>query len=344
MLTESLPVRQAGKFSKYLIYAIGEITLIMIGIFMAFQLQIWNEKKKAETQFKNTLEQLYTTIKYDSETFLNQSQSFEIEVEQIELLLENPKAIPDAELPFSLYLLIFENDFISESLLYAKDLAPHPENAGQKELTKEILNYVSTISNYSQRKDERLEESMKRIDIAIPVVDANLKPEDPNYYNSAEISRCRELLETTRFRAILKSERAINKYNYSNARNRYNDALSIMELIKDYYPELKILYKDVGIIGTAIDGYDDVGAKSTPMKISDINKGIWEINIYLKKGSVKFRCRDSWSQNWGNDETNKFPKGRAVHDGADIPIPEEGNYRVILNLSESTYEFIQQEK
>jgi hypothetical protein len=33
-----------GSLGKYLIYAIGEILLIMIGIFLALELNNWNEK------------------------------------------------------------------------------------------------------------------------------------------------------------------------------------------------------------------------------------------------------------------------------------------------------------
>ena len=37
-----------NKFSKYLIYAIGEIVLVMIGILIALQVNNWNENRKAE--------------------------------------------------------------------------------------------------------------------------------------------------------------------------------------------------------------------------------------------------------------------------------------------------------
>ena len=58
-----------NKFQRYFRYAFGEVALIMIGIFMALQLNNWNENRKQETQFKVTLEQLYNTIKFDSETY-----------------------------------------------------------------------------------------------------------------------------------------------------------------------------------------------------------------------------------------------------------------------------------
>lgn len=36
------------KIRKYLLYAVGEITLVMIGILLAFQIDSWNENKNLE--------------------------------------------------------------------------------------------------------------------------------------------------------------------------------------------------------------------------------------------------------------------------------------------------------
>jgi len=67
--------------------------------------------------------------------------------------------------------------------------------------------------------------------------------------------------------------------------------------------------------------------------------GIWELDIALKNGTVKFRSRDSWNKNWGG---NTFPNGNTVFRGYDIPV-KAGNYHVILNLFENTYTFIKKE-
>ena len=37
-----------NKFSKYLLYAIGEILLVVIGILIALQVDNWNEQRKSE--------------------------------------------------------------------------------------------------------------------------------------------------------------------------------------------------------------------------------------------------------------------------------------------------------
>lgn len=170
---------------------------------------------------------------------------------------------------------------------------------------------------------------------------------DSTYYSNIDIKNANNLIRSHKTRATLKSLRTSKIHNSLDAANRYRDGLSIMNLIKNYYPDVKLLYRDVGLKGTAIDGFDNVGGKSTPMVLTDVEKSIWEIDIYLMEGNVKFRCRDSWQQNWGAIQeggNNVFPKGLGVQKGSDIVIPEAGNYHVILNLTTNIYEFIKLEE
>lgn len=97
----------------------------------------------------------------------------------------------------------------------------------------------------------------------------------------------------------------------------------------------------MGIIGTSLGGYDDTGGKSTPMVNSGEQDNVWETTLYLKKGTVKFRCRDSWTQNWGGTD---FPTGKTLSDGPNIPVPDAGWYRIVLNLNNGTYSFSEVEE
>lgn len=56
-----------NKFSKYLIYAIGEIVLVVIGILIALQINNWNEAKKERVKEINYLENLKTDLVTDLE-------------------------------------------------------------------------------------------------------------------------------------------------------------------------------------------------------------------------------------------------------------------------------------
>ena len=93
-----------NKFQNYFKYAIGEVVIIMLGIFFALQLQNWNEKRKQEALFKVTLEQLYNTITDDSWYFDAMAILSEQIVNEIDLLLAYKDTIPDDRLPLAIYL------------------------------------------------------------------------------------------------------------------------------------------------------------------------------------------------------------------------------------------------
>ena len=109
-----------------------------------------------------------------------------------------------------------------------------------------------------------------------------------------------------------------------------------MKRIEHYNPEVRLLFNDVGIIGTSLNGFDDVGGRSQPMIETDKENYIWETEEYLKIGEVKVRCQDSWAQNWGG---NSFPQGSALKDGPNIKVNKAGVDRILLDLSNQTYSF-----
>ena len=51
-----------NKFSKYLIYAVGEIVLVVIGILIALQINNWNEARKIENMGKEYVQEIYRDL------------------------------------------------------------------------------------------------------------------------------------------------------------------------------------------------------------------------------------------------------------------------------------------
>ncbi|MBC2840096.1 DUF6090 family protein [Robiginitalea sp. SC105] len=51
-----------NKFSKYLLYAVGEILLVVIGILIAFQVDSWNEERKSEIETSRLIGDLQDEI------------------------------------------------------------------------------------------------------------------------------------------------------------------------------------------------------------------------------------------------------------------------------------------
>ena len=67
MTKENLPDPQAGKVSKYLLYAIGEIVLVVIGILIALQLNNWNAQHQAEKEELKLLQEMRHNLASDLE-------------------------------------------------------------------------------------------------------------------------------------------------------------------------------------------------------------------------------------------------------------------------------------
>ena len=58
-----------NKFSKYLLYAIGEIVLVVIGILIALQINNWNEYQKERKSERLLLSEIRDNLKYDLNDF-----------------------------------------------------------------------------------------------------------------------------------------------------------------------------------------------------------------------------------------------------------------------------------
>ena len=66
-----------NKFSKYLLYALGEIMLVVIGILIALQINNWNEERKQNHLEIVYLNRLHNELKKDITTFSNEIQRLE---------------------------------------------------------------------------------------------------------------------------------------------------------------------------------------------------------------------------------------------------------------------------
>jgi len=75
-LIESLPSRQAGGATrKYILYAIGEILLVMIGILLALQVNNWNEWRKERVKEKKVLIDIFENLELNRNLLSDQIES-----------------------------------------------------------------------------------------------------------------------------------------------------------------------------------------------------------------------------------------------------------------------------
>lgn len=86
-----------NKFSKYLLYAIGEILLVMVGILLALQVNNWNEEQKDKAESIKILKKLQSEFE-TNKTELDASRHFHEQQAQatvkIEALFDPNHSIP----------------------------------------------------------------------------------------------------------------------------------------------------------------------------------------------------------------------------------------------------------
>ena len=92
------------------------------------------------------------------------------------------------------------------------------------------------------------------------------------------------------------------------------------------------IFSTVGIIGDATPGGWDV---DTDLIRSETDSSQWSLRLELVEGEAKFRAEDDWPINWGAGD---FPSGKAIRDGANIPVPA-GEYIVDFNSISGEYNF-----
>ena len=155
-----------NKFSKYLLYAIGEIILVVIGILIALQINNWNELKKNSNKEFYLLQQLQKEFEKDSTLIQTQAWLTNLKVQdgrKIKLYLEGKNSLrADSLVSFLFYnskVLLFQ----SSTPTYDEIISSGNLSLITSEKLKTIIsNYKSSISSTnsflfmeSQRHKER---------------------------------------------------------------------------------------------------------------------------------------------------------------------------------------------
>ena len=126
-----------NKFSKYLIYAIGEIILVVIGILIALQINNWNEHQKV----KNTQKKYLTLLKEESISNLNSVRKTKKNVINYRLnqnkLLKLINGDKDTVTEKQLSELLFEVILNTHTFSYENSVLSELKNSGN---LKNILN------------------------------------------------------------------------------------------------------------------------------------------------------------------------------------------------------------
>tara|TARA_R110001632_G_scaffold54410_9_gene133342 strand:+ start:1623 stop:2381 length:759 start_codon:yes stop_codon:yes gene_type:complete len=108
LIFENLPSGQAGKFSKYLLYAIGEIILVVIGILIALQINNWNENRKNSVLIDSYKINLIENLSLDSLMINETISKIEGELNQI---YKFEQRVSNSSYPYDTILNIARYDY-----------------------------------------------------------------------------------------------------------------------------------------------------------------------------------------------------------------------------------------
>jgi len=142
-----------NKFSKYLLYAIGEIVLVVIGILIALSINNWNEERKLADERITILENLRDDLTNDIENYeysILRLEDRQKVTNQVIALLENiPNKIDSSKTARDLLVLGFIEDHNPNFSTY-NEIQGSGKLAliNSKKIKKALANYKSTVDNF----------------------------------------------------------------------------------------------------------------------------------------------------------------------------------------------------
>ena len=74
---------------KYLLYAVGEIVLVMIGILLALQVNNWNEERKDKIKSNEVLSEIKENVQFNTSQFEAEIREEEMVIKSIDIVLES---------------------------------------------------------------------------------------------------------------------------------------------------------------------------------------------------------------------------------------------------------------
>ena len=157
-----------NKFTKYLLYAIGEIVLVVIGILIALSINNWNQNRidhKNEQTYLRGLRQEFQTSKLKLTELIAVNQSNYNGAKKILEFMSSKKESPSEEAFSQLLYTSFSRDISfnpNNSLLSEMINSGNLKILSNAELRRQLTNWISTIEDIS-RQEEDLEIQRKKV-------------------------------------------------------------------------------------------------------------------------------------------------------------------------------------
>ncbi|QNJ98136.1 DUF6090 family protein [Constantimarinum furrinae] len=150
-----------NKFSRYLLYASGEIILVVIGILIALQINTWNHERLNEKEKKELLAKLHSEFKANKKELINNRIRENSAISSSVVLMNLIGASEKELLQHNLDSLLFES-FPSNELAFSNNAVNNIIQNGRLNLFEnssinELLNQWNSLEEIRKVRIEKLD-------------------------------------------------------------------------------------------------------------------------------------------------------------------------------------------
>ena len=265
---------EGGATSKYLLYAISEIALVVIGMLIALQINNWNEKRQNKLKVDNLLLKIQKNIKSDLADINAITAFYATKDSLMYLVLGNKLTEEDYQNPNSnhLHSLIFNGMDINlknigfTNLMRVQDIIPPQYESLLDQLYLQYnnhFNYVQDAENSFKDATGKFNDALfDKYDWYSSEVATHLNAERTNYF-----------LNNVRYKGMVKEYQssAINNYlnfNLNYAKSASNTYDQISKLLNKH-PEKSIAFNDIDTDSEIIGNYQAISGQSIELLAKD---------------------------------------------------------------------------
>ena len=153
------------KIKKYLVYAIGEILLVVLGIIIALQVNNWNENRKVRNNEVNILNELQSDLKFNLYEIKDLCKSLASRIYAANQIINNTRldTIPIDTIKFWFEDIYENNNFNSPRTVYQKTLTNDNELISNPTIRKWVtelyeFNFQNIHINQANEKQIQIDE------------------------------------------------------------------------------------------------------------------------------------------------------------------------------------------
>lgn len=284
-----------GKFTQYLLYAVGEIILVVIGILLALQINNWNDQRKSRLKIDQILKKVREELILNIHNSDDVTKFYRFKEKGIGNVLRRKVTLKDYENSGLVYL-IWNNTTLDLSDDAARELDSYTDLLNEKQDT-----LISKINLLYNAYKPTLDDSDKEIGEVVNDFESRLRETTSWYY----LSNNREDLPKTAFHFFLNDTIYLNDVAYYestglNNHFRYNTYFN--SAAKDLYVDLS--------------NYLEIDVDSSLIKVVDQFEhlqGTYVLQNQQKKDTFIIRKKNNklvydWIDRNGSDTYSLYPE------------------------------------